>query len=101
MILTPFTSFQPLSLDSPNLIDDKLSSYESIYVFSFDGENFHPIVSPKYSHKGIDALGNYKGRALAVGCNDSDVCGSKTELFDMNALKWSDGPDFSLSSRLV
>lgn len=78
-----------------------LSSYESIYVFSFDGENFHPIIPSKYSHKGIKALGNYKGRVLAVGCSDSDVCGSKTELFNMNTLKWSDGADFSLSSGLV
>ena len=70
-----------------------------MYVFSFDGEYYHSVEPSKYSHYLTLGLGNYKGKALAVGCQNSNGCGSKTELFDMNTLKWSDGPDFSLSSR--
>ena len=68
-----------------------------MYVFSFDGEYYHSVRSSKYSHRYTDGLGNYKGKALAVGCSNSDDCGSKTELLDMNTLNWSDGPDFPFS----
>ena len=65
------------------------------YFFSFDGEYYHSIESSKYSHQMACALGNYKGKALAVGCYTENAdCSFATELLDMNTLKWSDGPDF-------
>ena len=77
------------------------SSIESIMLFSFDGEYYHSIESTKYSHEYTYGLGNYKGKALAVGCYSTNGCGFKTELLDMNTLKWSDGPDFPFGSKWV
>ena len=51
--------------------------------------------SSKYSHRTTFGLANYKGKALAVGCNEFDAdCSFATELFDLNTMKWSDGPKF-------
>ena len=48
------------------------------------------------------ALGNYKGKALAVGCwSENANCSFATELFDMNSMEWSDGPDFPFCSGSV
>ena len=72
-----------------------------IYLLSFDGENYQPIESSKYSHKWTEGLANYKGKALSTGCGDYDTapCWFKTELFDMNTMKWFDGPDFPFASK--
>ena len=71
------------------------------HVLSFDGENYRLIESSKYSHGWTLGLGNYKGKALTAGCGggtgNSD-CSFKTEVFDMNTMKWSDGPDFPFGS---
>ena len=56
--------------------------------------------STKYSHDFTMGLANYKGKAIAVGCNtDNADCSFATELFDMTSLKWSDGPLFPFGSR--
>ena len=51
--------------------------------------------SSKYSHIWTSGLANYKGKALSTGCGYANIdCSFKTELFDMNTMKWFDGPDF-------
>ena len=71
-------------------------------IFSFDGENYHSVEFSKYSHRYTYALGNYKGNALAVGCDRNYAdCSFATELFDINNGKWSSGPDFPFGSKLV
>ena len=71
-----------------------------MYSLRFDGENYQSIESSKYSHQFTTGLANYKGKALAVGCLDSNTdCSFATELFDLNTMKWSDGPDFPFASR--
>ena len=53
----------------------------------------------KYSHLNTLGLANYKGKALAVGCDERYAdCSFATELFDMNAMKWFDGPNFPFGS---
>ena len=47
----------------------------------------------RYSHYRTLGLANYKNQALTTGCESGD-CGSKTELFNMETQKWSDGPDY-------
>ena len=55
--------------------------------------------SSKYSHIYTHSLANYKGRAITTGCGyDNYDCSFKTEIFDMNTMKWSDGPDFPFAS---
>ena len=44
-------------------------------------------------------LANYKGKALTAGCNSFDVCSFKTELLDMETLRWSDGRDYPFGDR--
>jgi hypothetical protein len=62
---------------------------------SFDGENYQLMESSKYSHKWTDGLANYKEKALSTGCGLSNTdCSFATELFDLNTMQWSDGPDF-------
>ena len=73
-----------------------------IYISSFDGENYKSIKFSKFSHLYTTGLGNYKGKALAVGCFTSNAdCSFATEIFDMNSLEWSDGPDFPFGSKYV
>ena len=81
-------------------VSSLFSVLEKIYFLSFDGENYQSMESSKYSHYFTSGLANYKGNALAVGCagNDSD-CAFATELFDLNTMKWSDGPDFPFGSK--
>ena len=56
--------------------------------------------SSKYSHNWTYGLANYKGKVLTTGCGSSDSdCSFKTELFDMNTMEWSDGPDFPFGSK--
>ena len=70
-----------------------------MYFLSFDGENYNSMESSKYSHRETFGLANYKGKALAVGCaKDNSDCSFATELFDLNTMKWSDGPDFPFAS---
>ena len=69
-----------------------------MYFLSFDGENYQSIESAKYSHKNTFGLANYKGKALAVGCAGSSDCSFASELFDLNTMKWSDGPEFPFGS---
>ena len=71
-------------------------------VFSFDGENYHPVENSQYPHEYTIGLANYRGKALTTGCNNSNVeCSLKTEIMDMATLKWSIGPDYPFSSRSV
>ena len=72
---------------------------ESI-LLSFDGENYRSIESSKYSHRYTYGLGNYKGKALTVGCDRNYAdCSFATEILDIINSKWSDGPDFPLGSK--
>ena len=55
--------------------------------------------SSKYSHIYTFGLGNYKGKAITAGCYPSNTdCSFKTEIFDLNTMEWSDGPDFPFGS---
>ena len=65
--------------------------------FSFDGESYQSAASSEYSHRQTLGIANYLGKALSTGC-DSNWCGMKTELMDMNTLTWSAGPDFPFTS---
>ena len=69
-----------------------------MYFLSFDGENYQSIKSSKFSHSYTWGLANYKGKALAVGCESSSDCSFAVELFDLNTMTWSDGPDFPFGS---
>ena len=81
-------------------VSSLFSVLEKIYFLSFDGENYQPIESSKHSHKWTYGLANYKEKALITGCYDNNSdCSFKTELFDMNTMNWSDGPDFPFASR--
>ena len=72
---------------------------DSLTVFSsFNGTVYHPAKSSHYSHYRTHGLANYKGRALTTGCAERNNCGKKTELMDMNTLKWKDGPDYPFDS---
>ena len=68
-----------------------------IFFFRFDGETYQSAGSSAYSHKRTYGLANYRGRALTTGCYSSS-CGVKTELMDMNTLRWSIGPDYPFTS---
>ena len=70
-----------------------------IYELSFDGEEYDSIVLSKYSHIWTLGLANYRGKALTSGCNSFGDCKFKTELLDMNTLRWSDGPDYPFGDR--
>ena len=70
-----------------------------IYELSFDGEEYDSIVLSKYSHIWTLGLANYRGKALTSGCNSFGECKFKTELLDMNTLRWSDGPDYPFGDR--
>lgn len=64
------------------------------FDFSFDGENYQSLESSKYRHRGTLGLAYYQNYALTTGCDDSSSCFVKTELFDMEAQTWFDGPDY-------
>ena len=71
-----------------------------IYLLSYDGENYQSIEASKYRHHWTLGLANYKGKAITTGCGDDNTdCSFKTELFDMNTMRWSDGPDFPFGSK--
>ena len=71
-----------------------------MYFSRFDGENYNSMVRSKYSHYYTLGLANYKEKALAVGCAEYNAdCSFATELFDLNTMKWSDGPDFPFGSQ--
>ena len=68
---------------------------------SFDGKVFQSAGSTSYSHSSAVGMANYKGKALVTGCSGLDgssTCYVKTELMDMNSLKWSNGPDYPFGS---
>ena len=67
-------------------------------MFRFDGENFHVAGSSKFSHRYTLGMGNYKNKALTTGCEGSYLCGDKTELMDMETLKWTNGTDYPFAS---
>ena len=70
-----------------------------IHELSFNGEEYDSIVLSKYSHIWTLGLANYRGKALTSGCNSFGDCKFKTELLDMNTLRWSDGPDYPFGDR--
>jgi len=63
-------------------------------MLRFDGEYFQTAGSSKFSHRNTLGMGTYKNKALTTGCNEDYVCGKRTELMDMETLKWSDGQNF-------
>ena len=67
-------------------------------MFRFDGENFATVGSSRFSHRYTLGLGNYQGKALTTGCDNSSSCSAKTELMNMETLEWSNGPDYTLAS---
>ena len=81
-------------------VSSHFSVIKKIYFLSFDGENYQPIESSKYRHDKTLGLANYKSKALTTGCGEDDSdCSFKTEIFDMNTMEWSDGPDFPFGSK--
>ena len=69
-------------------------------AFRFDGEQYSTAGSSLYSHYLTLGMANYIGTALTTGCYDSSRCYVKTELMDMQTLKWTDGPDYPFTSKL-
>ena len=75
-----------------------------ILQISFDGQKYEPVKSSKFCHLQT-GIANYKNQALTTGCaeaetgcaKDANECAVKTELFNMETLTWSDGPDFPFS----
>ena len=67
-------------------------------MLRFDGELFQTVGSSQFSHQYTFGMGNYKNNALTTGCYDSSSCYVKTELMNMEALQWSNGPDFPFGS---
>ena len=72
-------------------------------IIRFDGETFQRLKLSSYSHHGGE-LAEYRGRALITGCHwlYSDNCeeGTKTEILDMQKMKWSSGPDYPFATNL-
>ena len=62
--------------------------------FSFDGTSFEETASSKVSHQETFGMGNYKGQALTTGCSTSGACGLRTEIMDMDKMRWSDEDDY-------
>ena len=62
--------------------------------FSFDGTSFEETASSKVSHQETGGMGNYKGQALTTGCSKGDGCGLRTEIMDMDKMRWSDEDDY-------
>ena len=80
------------------------SSKGSFYL-SYDGSTYIKLAdSTLYSHRFTYGLGNYKGRALTVGCCigketnaqicDKTECTAKTEILNMTTMTWSNAEDF-------
>ena len=65
---------------------------------SFDGKKYRRVKSSKYSHKLAGRLANYRKNALVTGCSSynspNKECDRKTELMNVTANVWSDGPDY-------
>ena len=62
--------------------------------FSFDGTSFEETASSKVSHRETFGMGNYKGQALVTGCGTGGACGLRTEIMDMDKMRWSDEDDY-------
>ena len=52
------------------------------------------MASTKVSHKETLGMGNYKGEALVTGCSTGGDCGLRTEMMDMDRMRWSDEDDY-------
>ena len=62
---------------------------------SFDGEKYRRVKSSKCSHRSSGRLANYRKNALVTGCGSLyGDCARKTELMNVTANVWSDGPDY-------
>ena len=68
------------------------------YFSSFDGNLYQSAGSSSYSHYASGGMANYKGKAFITGCASPSNCFVKTELMDMDTLKWSAGPDYPFTS---
>ena len=83
-----------------NTFPGQTRSSNATILFSFDGEYYNSVESTKYRHDYTYGLGNYNGKALAVGCYSSNAdCSFKAELLDMNTLEWSEGSDYPFGSK--
>ena len=71
---------------------------KSIFLFSYNGENYIKIDESKYSHGG--SVGNLEGQAITTGggapCGGAPhrKCYVKTEILDMTTMTWSDADDY-------
>jgi len=61
---------------------------------TFDGTSFEETASSKVSHRETFGMGNYKGQALVTGCGTGGACGLRTEIMDMDKMRWSDEDDY-------
>ena len=71
--------------------------FKKMFNFSFDGQNYRMIESSKYVHYRTLGLANYKNEALTTGC-EYGSCDRKTEILNMETMKWSEGPDYPFGS---
>ena len=71
-----------------------VGKWKNIKKISFDGTSFEETASSKVSHQETFGMGNYKGQALTTGCSTSGACGLRTEIMDMDRMRWSDEEDY-------
>ena len=76
--------------------DDRV---ETLYIPSFDGDNFETIASSTCEHDSTYGLANYRGSVLTTGSNGNLDCKVKTEVYNFESNQWDDDyPDYPYSS---
>ena len=66
-----------------------------IYInLSFDGEKFIAIEDSEFPHDMTLRLGNYRGAAFTTGGQGSNDWWPKSEILNMETMKWSEAPDW-------
>ena len=94
--------FVSIAAINRNVTRKNLQAFEYFNDFSsFDGNLYQRAESSSYPHGYTYGLANYKGKAITTGCYTSSSCYVKTELMDMNTMKWSNGPNYPFTNRYV
>ena len=60
----------------------------------FDGRSFEQIGSTKVSHQDTLGLANYRGEALTVSCYSGVNCQDRTEILNMDSMRWINAQDY-------
>ena len=69
-----------------------------IYFLSFDGENFETFALSSCDHDWTLGLANYRGSPMTTGSYYISDCYVKTEIYNLEANRWNDAPDYPFSS---